>query len=95
MDISTSSNNVTIKGNIKTINDFQAIKTALDGVAVHNKEITVSIVDSISITSSVIGFFNKLVLKDGIRLQLNVGSSQLIELLDDLNLASTFHAKKI
>ena len=94
MEISTSSNIVTIMGNIKTVNDFQSIKTTLDSFKSSNQNIVLRIEDSLSITSSVIGYLNKLVLKDKINLQMKVGNSQLMELIDELNLTSTFKASK-
>jgi len=80
MEISRSSNTVTITGNIKSVSDFQSIKTTLDAVKTSSSTITINIEDSISITSSVIGYFNKLVLKDNINLNMNVGNEQLIAL---------------
>jgi len=94
MNISTASNIATIQGNIKSINDFQEIKTAIDTMVSSYETITIDIVDSLSITSSVIGYFNKLVLKDSINISMKVGNSQLLELLDDLNLTSVFKARK-
>ena len=95
MDISASANRVTIKGNIKSIQDYQKIKDVIDEIAKTNKHITLNIEDSISVTSSVIGYFNKLVLKDNIDLQINVGDEQLMELFQDLNLVSLFKIKKV
>jgi len=94
MEINASSNNVTIDGNIKTVSDFQQIKQVLDDVVAVHKTVVLNITDSLSMTSSVIGYFNKLVLKDDINLQMKIGNKQLLELLTDLNLASTFNAKK-
>lgn len=93
MEISVSSNIVTINGNIKSINDFQEIKRTLDSVSNQNNNIVINVVDSLSITSSVIGYLNKLVLKDNIIINMNIGNPQLLALLDDLNLSSTFKAK--
>ncbi len=90
MDISSSSNTITIVGNIKTVGDFQSIKTAVDSIKNSYKTIILEIQDSISITSSIIGYLNKLVLKDGIDLNMKVGDKQLIALLEELNLAATF-----
>ncbi|MDF1875074.1 hypothetical protein JHD48_04930 [Sulfurimonas sp. SAG-AH-194-I05] len=95
MEIATSGNTVTIKGNIKSVNDFQSIKTTLDSLSVSSKVIQVRLVDSISITSSVIGYFNKLVLRDKIDLSLHVGNAQLMDLLEDLNLSKVLKAQKI
>lgn len=95
MEIEVSSSSVSITGNIKSVSDFQKIKTEVDNVASQHKNITINIIDSLSITSSVIGYFNKLVLKDGVAIHMNVGNQQLIDLLNDLNLASVFKAKKV
>jgi hypothetical protein len=94
MDIKVSSNNITINGNIKSVGNFQTIKQELDAIIGHHKSLTINVVDSLSITSSVIGYLNKLVLKDNINIKMNIGNAQLIELLDDLSLTSTFNAKK-
>ena len=94
MEISTSGNSVTISGNIKSVSDYQTIKTSLDAL-IRNDRIIINITDSISITSSVIGYFNKLVLKDKINIEMNIGNEQLMELLEDLNLASIFNARKV
>lgn len=94
MDISISSNTITVNGNIKSISDFQEIKQAADGVITQHKSLVLNITDSLSITSSIIGYFNKLVLKDGIDIHMNIGDEQLLHLIEDLNLTSTFKAKK-
>ncbi len=94
MDISSSANRVTITGNIKSVNDFQSIKSTIDSIKDSTSTITIDIQDSISITSSVIGYLNKLVLKDSIDLNMKVGNKQLMLLLEDLNLTGTFKAKR-
>jgi hypothetical protein len=94
MDISKSGNVVTITGNIKTVADYQTLKTAVDMVAEGNNDILIRIKDSISITSSIIGYFNKLILKDKINIEMIIGNAQLMELLEDLSLVSLFNARK-
>lgn len=94
MELKVSSNSLVIKGNIKSVSDFQNIKQSVDAMVAQHRNININIVDSLSITSSVIGYFNKLVLKDNIDLHMNVKNEQLLNLLDDLNLASTFKAKR-
>jgi len=94
MELSTSSNHVTIKGNIKTVSDFQDIKNCLDSMKTQYDSIVISILDSLSITSSVIGYLSKLALKDTIGLSLRVGNPQLMNLLDDLQLSSTFNISR-
>lgn len=95
MEISTSGSTVTINGNIKSVGDFQSIKSTIDDVTANNSQITLIISDSISITSSVIGYFNKLILKDGIKIDMKIGNDDLISLLDDLNLTSVFNVRKV
>jgi len=94
MEIKATSNSVTINGNIKTVSDFQKIKQLLDRISTTHRSIIINIVDSLSMTSSVIGYLNKLVLKDNISIQMKIGNVQLLELLNDLNLTSTFKATK-
>ncbi len=94
MNISASTNTVTITGNIKSVSDFQSIKATVDTVKNSSSTIIIDIKDSISITSSVIGYFNKLVLKDGIDLNMKVGDAQLMSLIEDLNLTGVFKAKR-
>jgi len=94
MEIKTSSNYVTVEGNIKTVSDFQKIKQLLDTIITTNSTIVINIIDSLSMTSSVIGYLNKLVLKDNITIQMKIGNEKLLELISDLNLTSTFNARK-
>jgi len=95
MNISIASNVVTITGNIKSVSDYQQIKETLDSLAQTQNSIVLEIKDSISITSSLIGYFTKLVQKDGIDLSIKVGDESLMELLEDLNLISLFKVRKV
>ena len=94
MNISSSANTVTITGNIKSVSDFQSIKSTIDSIKDSTATITLDIQDSISITSSVIGYLNKLVLKDSIDLNMKIANEQLMHLLEDLNLTGTFKARR-
>jgi len=95
MDIVVDNAYVRISGNIKSINDYQQIKNAFDSLTSKEKQIRMDIVDSISMTSSVIGYFNKLVLKDDVTINMGIGSDLLMELIEDLNLKALFQAHKI
>ncbi len=94
MEILENSNSITITGNIKSVHDFQMIKSSVTSILQSRKDITINIKDSLSITSSVIGYFTKLVLKDKVVIHLNIGNSELIKLLDDLNLSTLLNVKK-
>lgn len=95
MEMSISRNIVTIEGNIKTVNDYQELKKEIDALIKSHKNIEIVLKDSISITSSVIGYFNKLVLKDKIELKIAVANELLFELFKDLNLVELFSVHKI
>ncbi|SFV69334.1 hypothetical protein MNB_SM-5-1401 [hydrothermal vent metagenome] len=94
MDIKTVGNSVIITGNIKTIGDYQAIKSTLESLAATSKTITIDIKDSISITSSVIGFLTKLVQKEKIDIQIRVGDANLYNLFDEINVVQLFKVTK-
>jgi len=95
MDISVNANVVKITGNIKSVNDYQTIKTTVDTLLQTHRSIVLEIKDSISITSSLIGYFTKLVQKEGIDLNILVGDKSLFELFEDLNLISLFKVRKV
>jgi hypothetical protein len=95
MDISTTSNTVVITGNIKSVRDYQKIKESVDALIATNRSIVIEIKDSISITSSIIGYFTKLVQKEGIDVSIKVGDASLMELFDDLNLVTLFKVRKV
>jgi len=95
MEISVNSNTVTIVGNIKKVSDFQSIKNSIEPIVQNNRRLTIKIVDSLSLTSTTIGYLNKLVLKDNIELHVVTGNSKLYSLLEDLNLISTFKVSRV
>ena len=94
MDISVTGNRVIITGNIKTVGDYQKIKEVLDGLVSKEKSIFIDITDSISITSSVIGYLTKLVQKDNIDLHIKVKNTNLYELFDEINLIRLFNVSR-
>ncbi len=95
MEISVNSNTVTITGNIKKVSDFQSIKNSIEPIVQNNNRLVVKILDSLSLTSTTIGYLNKLVLKDNINIQVMTGNDKLYDLLEDLNLISTFKVKRV
>jgi len=94
MDISVAGRTVTITGNIKSMSDYQMLKDRLASVADNEKSILINIKDSISITSSVIGYLTKLVQKDNIDIQIKVGDANLYELFDEINLVQLFRVTR-
>jgi len=95
MEITTTGNVITIKGNIKSVSDYQKIKEHIEGIRERERSIVLEIKDSISITSSIIGYLTKLVQKDGVDLSIKVGDASLMELFDDLNLIGLFKVRKV
>ena len=93
--INNLGNKVVVEGNVKSIEHYNQLKSTVDGVLVNNKNIVVTLVDSISLTSSVIGYFSKLVNVNCVVLELYVSDDGLYELLDDLGLMQLFHVKKL
>ena len=96
MDIArTSQNELTITGNIKTTADYLAIRElATELVAQGAKALTITINESLSMPSSVIGFFVKLVNRDKIPLTMAIHDPRLLELLEELSLDQLFGARK-
>lgn len=93
MHLTRRGSEITIDGNIKTISDFQAIKEMIDPLT--TEQLHISVKDSISMTSSVIGYFTKLVLKDKIQLSLSIGNEELIGLLEELGVHELLHVRKL
>ena len=93
MEIKEAGSIIEVDGVIKTINDSQMLVNAIKDAS-RSGSVIIKINDSFSIPSTVIGELLKL--KDsGIDVTLEVGDDILYELLDDLNLVSTFNVRKM
>ncbi len=95
MTLKANGSTITIDGNIKSISDFQEIKTAVDSIARSSKSIEMILTNSMSMTSSVIGYLNKIVQKDGIKVSMSISDERLYRTLKDLNLISIFNVRKV
>ncbi len=95
MTLTTNGSTITIDGNIKSIQDFQEIKNAVDTVTFNNNSVAFILSNSISMTSSVIGYINKVVQKDGISVSMSVADERLYRILDDLNLIRVFNVRRV
>jgi hypothetical protein len=92
----TSSTELTITGNIKTMADYLAIrKQVTDLVEAGATSLTLHIRESFSMPSSVIGFFVKLINRDKIKVAMLIQDPRLLELLDELNLTGLFRARPL
>jgi len=95
MEMNVTGNRVVVKGNVKSVNNFKDIKIVIDRIISTSPHVIVELVDSISLTSSVIGYLSKLINVDGVMVELYVGDEGLYELLDDLGLVDLFKVKKL
>jgi hypothetical protein len=95
MEIKSSSNHMLITGNIKSIQHYHMISQELEKLLQRASNIQIHIIDSISITSSIIGYFCKLVTEQEKTLSLFIQDDGLHELLDDLNLLELLNVQKI
>lgn len=94
MQIEANGNEVTITGNVKSVEDSIKIKDAVGKLmAQGNRSISLKIVDSLSLTSTAIGFLMKIVNQDQVQLTVTVGDPRLYTLLDDLSLLRQFNVR--
>ena len=94
MEVSSSRNIVTISGNIKSVSHAQFLENEINQIVKDFKEIKIHILDSISITSSVIGYLCKLA-SLGHSIELHVTDKELYNLLDDLSLTQLLKVQHI
>jgi len=88
------SNELTISGNIKSIEDSMEIKNAINALQKKgSKSILLRIRDSFSMTSTVIGYLMKLVNLDNITISMVVGDERLYQLLEELSLVHSFNVR--
>jgi len=87
---------VTVLGHIKSIEDYQKIKDTIKGLVSNgNKSIVVKIPDSISMTSSVIGYFLKLINGDHVKITMLVKDERLYSIMDAMKLITVFDVKRM
>lgn len=92
----TGNAELTITGNIKSIDDSTTIKHAINAlVAGGSQRVVICVKDSFSMTSAVIGTLMKLVNHDQVDLSMTVTDHRLYTLLDSLNLIQMFKVTQI
>jgi hypothetical protein len=91
-----NSNELTITGNIKSIEDSMEIKNAIVVLQKRGvKSILLRVKDSFSMTSTVIGHLMKVVNLDKITVSLVVGDHRLYQLLEELSLIHPFNVRLV
>jgi hypothetical protein len=89
-------NTIRLRGEVRTIENYTEIKTSVTNfIASGEKDLIIEITDSMTITSSIIGFFTKIIHRDGINLSLLIHDQRLYSLLEDLNLIKLFNVRRI
>lgn len=92
----TGETEITISGNIQSIEDYQAIKDGVGSILNKgSKSIILKIPDSLSMPSSVIGFLLKIVHVDSVTITVLIKDERLYNLLEVLNLVSVLNVKKV
>jgi anti-anti-sigma regulatory factor len=87
---------VTIDGDIKSMDDYQEIKKMIKGIVARGaRNVTIRISDSVTIPSSVIGYLLKLVRGDGIEIAVEVWSKELYRTLQILKLLDVFKVSQL
>ncbi len=95
MEIKRNGSEIIISGNIKNTTDYQTIKDNVNElIKSGSKSIIVKTPESFSMTSSVIGFFIKVIFQDKVPIHVYVKDDRLYSLLEDLNLLDTFKVQK-
>ncbi|MGD0283139.1 MAG: hypothetical protein ABSB95_12345 [Dissulfurispiraceae bacterium] len=97
MEVKTTGvSEISILGHIKSIEDYHDIKVSVrDLIGKGNNSITINVPESLSMTSSVIGFLLKLVYIDKVDIAMRVRDERLYDLLDILNLITAFNVTKM
>lgn len=86
---------LTISGNIKTIDDSIALRAAVQKLVDGGcSSILLKIPDSFAMPSAVIGYLMKLVNRDKVQLNVIAGDQRLRELLDELQLTEQFGVRE-
>ena len=94
INVEQEANQVTVKieGIVKSIVDSQNIQDALNALSPEN-HIVIDIVDSFSLTSTIIGFLLKKVNQDKFNIQLRIRNKRLWDLLEHLSLTTPLNAR--
>ena len=91
ISLNVKNNEVIVSGDVVSISDYWLIKEkVINLVEKGHKEIIITFNDAEFLSSSIIGFFLKLVLKDRINLKLKAKNPQFRSFMEILGLVKTF-----
>ena len=89
-------NTIEIIGNVKTIDDYEQIRHIIDSMVNYGiKDIHFKLLNSFSLTSSVIGYLIKIINLENVTLTTYVSDERLMKLLNSLNLKALFNVRQI
>jgi hypothetical protein len=94
MEIKKDGNKIDIYGNVKSISHVEDIKKCIEECIKQGNDITVRFIDSVTLVSSLIGYFHVLIVKENASVKLEVSDAGLYELLEDLNLIDLLNVTK-
>ena len=95
MNITSRNGHLLVTGNVKSIEHYQILKNELEGMIETSSSIVIEFVDSMSLTSSVIGHLVHTVTQKATHIELRMHNDGLYELLQDLDLDKIMVLKKI
>lgn len=94
--VATGNTEITIRGNIKTIEDYLSIKEFLKEFLEKDVDsLVIKIPDSISITSALLGLLLRLVYEEKIGISIYVGQESLYNLFEVMNLINVFNVRRL
>lgn len=87
---------IQVEGAIKTIEENQKVKSAIDDVIQNDPKAVIDIYlkNTDVITSSLIGFLIKMIYGENLKITIYAGSEKLYTLIEKLNLIDTLNIKK-
>jgi len=94
VDVTVNDNVVIIKCDITNIDDFEKIKSITEPLK-NKKGLVIEIIDSVYITSSLIGYLYKLKEKGEVDLIIKIAKNELKEVFEDLNLLEVFKVEML
>ena len=90
-----SDTHIIVNGVVKTFSETQELKDFIDSMTTNNDILTLEFIDAYSLASSIIGYLNKKIYEDGIKISVEVHQDELFELMDMLSLVATLNVKKV
>ncbi|KIM09304.1 MAG: hypothetical protein KU28_01345 [Sulfurovum sp. PC08-66] len=94
MNILQSENWLTIEGVVKSFAEAQLLKDRIESITLHNKTVVLEFKDAYSLASTIIGYLNKKIHVDKVRVSMVVHQEELYELMQMLSLIQLFEVRR-